>query len=975
MALPSNDINDLNRNSIIESTDVSGQPGIVVLNPDGTAVGAPVGGATASNQTDGSQKTQIVDSGGEAVTVTGGKLDVNATASLAGETLPVSGATEGVAVAIVDGSGNQITSFGGGTQYTEGDTDATLTGTIAMAEGPSNTATPIQVDTNGHLIIHSGTESIALPDGASNTRNIASDDAGDPLAYPSFGYQYNGTTWDRARGDSTNGLLVNLGSNNDVTVSGTVTANLGATDNAVLDDLVLNSSGIQSAMGTNSSDEASNSSYANWSTNTWTGTFEQNDYQYVFVNLQTDDAGGTLYFDFSQDGSNYSTFPVAGFTIATGVNEVHVAVKSSRYFRVRFVGSGSRTYFRLQTNYTNTHLELNSPLNTSMSADADGVIVKSAHIVQTNITPSSVADNSYDTPSITRHRQVRTRDQESLDLANCNDYTVFTTLGNDTDNLADSANHVFGTGAITFDKVNGAANTVFAGVQDTITSIDISELFESGGYVGLGVFLPSVTNLDYVFLRIGTDSSNYNEWRWDSADLTSGHWLGLRQPTNQPHAYLGNGWDTSDITYVSFGIAMNVETQTLSGVVFDNVHLVAGRVSDSNIDSTITSSVSTPNINMQRIGGTTTDTNTGNASAGTLRVAVATDDVNLAAQTTSLAALDNAVDGNYLNVNANIAGTDMVSGSGTATGALRVELPTNGTGVIATVGAVTSITNAVTVNSHAVTNAGTFVVQENGAALTSLQLIDDIVATDDTTTHSTGSTKGAIIMAAATPTDGSVNANDIGAIAMTTDRKLHVSVQDALPAGTNAIGKLAANSGVDIGDVDVTSAVITGGAVAHDGADSGNPIKIGFKAETSPKGITLVADGDRTDAYADSDGLQMVKLNTSGADAISERVSNTDGTSTAFTNFSNVASTKNYVTGYHIFRTDSGTTPIYVDFRDGTAGSILWTAVIPAGGGSNNPPYCGPCLFKTSAATALAYDVSAATTTVYISVTGYQSKV
>lgn len=38
------------------------------------------------------------------------------------------------------------------------------------------------------------------------------------------------------------------------------------------------------------------------------------------------------------------------------------------------------------------------------------------------------------------------------------------------------------------------------------------------------------------------------------------------------------------------------------------------------------------------------------------------------------------------------------TGSGTATGALRVELPTNGTGVIATVGAVTAITNAVTVS-------------------------------------------------------------------------------------------------------------------------------------------------------------------------------------------------------------------------------------------------------------------------------------
>lgn len=38
-------------------------------------------------------------------------------------------------------------------------------------------------------------------------------------------------------GDATDGLLVNLGSNNDVTVSGTVTANLSATDNAVLDSI------------------------------------------------------------------------------------------------------------------------------------------------------------------------------------------------------------------------------------------------------------------------------------------------------------------------------------------------------------------------------------------------------------------------------------------------------------------------------------------------------------------------------------------------------------------------------------------------------------------------------------------------------------------------------------------------------------------------------------------------------------------
>lgn len=71
---------------------------------------------------------------------------------------------------ILDSSGNFIDTFGGGTQYTEGDVDASITGTAAMMEVAADTLQPIQ-----------------------------------------------GTVAD--------GLLVNLGSNNDIT--GTVTANSG----------------------------------------------------------------------------------------------------------------------------------------------------------------------------------------------------------------------------------------------------------------------------------------------------------------------------------------------------------------------------------------------------------------------------------------------------------------------------------------------------------------------------------------------------------------------------------------------------------------------------------------------------------------------------------------------------------------------------------------------------------------------------
>jgi hypothetical protein len=191
----------------------------------------------------------------------------------------------------------------------------------------------------------------------------------------------------------------------------------------------------------------------------------------------------------------------------------------------------------------------------------------------------------------------------------------------------------------------------------------------------------------------------------------------------------------------------------------------------------------------------------------------------------------------------------------------------------------------------------------------------------------------------------------------------------ALTTSSAAIGKLAANSGVDIGDVDVVA--LTGSTIAHAAADSGNPHKIGAKVETSPKGITVAADGNRTDLYADADGQLVIKIGTTGADLISEVVTNTNGTSTAFTNFSAVASTYNYVTAIAVY--NSSATPGTVDFRDGTGGAVKWTMPIPAGGGAviaNSIP-----LFKTSAATALAYDVSGALTTVTINVSGFQSKV
>lgn len=67
-----------------------------------------------------------------------------------------------------------------------------------------------------------------------------------------------------------------------------------------------------------------------------------------------------------------------------------------------------------------------------------------------------------------------------------------------------------------------------------------------------------------------------------------------------------------------------------------------------------------------------------------------------------------------------------------------------------------NINGTVTVGSHAVTNAGTFAVQVDGAALTALQLIDDPVVTLGTTTYTEAATKGMVIGAVRRDADTSL---------------------------------------------------------------------------------------------------------------------------------------------------------------------------------------------------------------------------
>ena len=85
------------------------------------------------------------------------------------------GTSNGLAVVVLDGAGDPVTSFGGGTQYTEGATDASITGTALLFEGAADTLVAAPGTAADGLLVNLGANndvtvaSLPLPTGAATS--------------------------------------------------------------------------------------------------------------------------------------------------------------------------------------------------------------------------------------------------------------------------------------------------------------------------------------------------------------------------------------------------------------------------------------------------------------------------------------------------------------------------------------------------------------------------------------------------------------------------------------------------------------------------------------------------------------------------------------------------------------------------------------------------------------------------------------
>lgn len=617
--------------------------------------------------------------------------------------------------------------------------------------------------------------------------------------------------------DATAGLKVDLGADNDVTVTGTVTAELSATDNAVLDnidaDLTTIIGHVDGAEGLLTTIDADTSNIST-KIDTIAGdtTSIQTAVELIDDTVYTDGTGTVTkgIAILGQDGTN----PQAIKTDANGELQVDVLTMPT----VAVTNAGITTI-------------AGAVSGTEMQVDV--LTMPTTTVQATNL---DIRDLTAASDSVAVHGDVGAIDQ--LDLTNSNPVTVaivdatgdqITSFGGGTQYTeGDTDTTITGT-ALMFES-NTGTNTISAVSSSSPLPVTLSEPLTDDSSISIhaqgssGQVAVTATDDGYLKTHIMSAEGNLKipVTVTSILDDDSDSIMDNANDALRVSIVAGGGTggtasaDDADFTATTTSgtPAMGVYESSPTSVTDGDMGIVgitAGRrlKTSATIDTALPAGTnaigklaSNDGVDIGDVTATnlpaTVDTNSGNKSASTLRVVLATDQPAL--------------------TNKLLVTPDLPSGA-------------------------SSLAEQQSQTTHLATIAGDTTNIE-----TSVQLIDDTVAT----TASAITSKG-IAMAGTDGTNARILKTD-------TSGELQVDVVGALPAGTNAIGKLSANSGVDIGDVDVTSVIAGTGATnlgkaedaGHTTGDTGVYV-LGVRNNT-PNTATTNADSDYSQLSTDMVG-------------------------------------------------------------------------------------------------------------------------
>ena len=291
-------------------------------------------------------------------------------------------------------------------------------------------------------------------------------------------------------------------------------------------------------------------------------------------------------------------------------------------------------------------------------------------------------------------------------------------LDDATINFTTTKKHVLGTDALIFDKTNGSG-TFAAVIDQTITAVDLGKP-SPHDLLQTVVYIPDLTDVAYVLVRVGTNDTNYNEWRIPDSALTAATFETLIfNIGDAAHAGItGNGWNPGVITYIALGVQFDGEDDALVGIIFDEFSFHTNQHTSAELNAEVSSSISSAKVDLQKINGSVVDKNSGNVSNGTQRV-VWPDNVALPAGTNAIGKLaaNSGVDIGDVDVKSMVATAGLLHANSPTTVATIVKVFNAGDIAATSMGASTAITISGTgalTKVCVILTTGTITTAENG---------------------------------------------------------------------------------------------------------------------------------------------------------------------------------------------------------------------------------------------------------------------
>jgi len=166
------------------------------------------------------------------------------------------------------------------------------------------------------------------------------------------------------------------------------------------------------------------------------------------------------------------------------------------------------------------------------------------------------------------------------------DYTLWTILGDETENLAASGLRITGKYSLEFDKADATAETKIAGAYRTVSLNLEAEGIQLHDKIQWAIYLSALTDVANCFVKLGSSASNNVQWTVSDTSLETG-WTLCTATIGQPSAINGTGWDPLNITYMQIGVTFDGEDDALEDIKVDSVNIVPCRYTEDNTEITM----------------------------------------------------------------------------------------------------------------------------------------------------------------------------------------------------------------------------------------------------------------------------------------------------------------------------------------------------------------------------------------------------